>query len=297
MTEITAVLSSENGYFHEGYADSIAVTDSRLYVRENYGVSVYGHGLVPRLAQQWDIQGRPGYAKVGDGFQTISNVGTSPDGQRVLLGYKQDTHGTLVLDARYSGNHAGRDGVVIGEFPPPRALGGVTVVQSGGTYTAFALQGGGLSYVDVTAETLGKLKPRRLLAGRNAQGLITVGERAAYVDDGSLVLVKPNGVIQSLPMRAVTLASEGDVLLVGVEGGYRRLGMDTIPLGDTPRAVCLLNGVAYAVTAEGGVQTLYREEEPIFTLSPDTWPVVQLKGFGTWLYAACTKNVLVVRLD
>ena len=80
ITDVVSIEEGPGGYYHDGYADSIAVTPDRLYCRTAWGVDSYGHGLVldvPRR-KRWDIQSRPGYTKTGDGFQVVTGIGASP---------------------------------------------------------------------------------------------------------------------------------------------------------------------------------------------------------------------------
>jgi len=297
--EITAVLSSEDGYFHAGYADSIAVTDSRVYVRENWGVSVYGHGYQPQLAHRWDIQSRPGYTKTGDGFQVISGVGASSDGARVLAGWKTDNHGTLILKVRWSGNHAGPDGDIVGEFAPPKALGGVTVAHAAGRYYGLSLTTSALWCADITADRPGRVTATPSVPGGLYGSLIADGEMAAYVTArGELVTCRfPFAMTTSIDqIQATCVALERGIVLAGCLGGMRRGGGALIPLPGTPQAVTLLGGVAYAWLTVGGIQRLYREGEEILALDAAEWPVVVSRGFADRLYVGNGQHVMVIRV-
>ena len=201
ITDVVSIEEGPGGYYHDGYADSIAVTPDRLYCRTALSVDSYGHGLVldvPRR-KRWEIYNRPPYQKVGDGFQLITCVGASPDGHRVVAGYKQDNHGTLVFNAfSSSAGKTGIDGQVIGEFKPARAN-AVTVVKRGSRYLAYSLTDTSLRSVDVTAPQVGVIPATGGLSApipRGSFGLVSVGESVAFVEggrDGSVILVEIAG--------------------------------------------------------------------------------------------------------
>jgi len=305
--EITDVISIEEGptgYYHDGYADSIAVTPDRVYCRTAWGVDSYGHGLVLDVPhrKRWDIQSRPGYTKTGDGFQVVTCIGASPDGHRVVCGWKTNTHGTLILNAfSTSAGKTGQDGQIIGEFAPARANGGVTVVKVGGRYVAYALADAVLADADVTSVFPGVVHPAMTPVSRGSFGLTPLGSRVAYIEGGlagNVVLADERGTM-TVMSGAVCLASEGEQLLVGVSFGMMRLNGAVQALPATPRAVTLLHGDAYAwvTIGPGGPQRLYREGECLLELPRDTWPVVCSKGFGSQLYIGTTKNLMVVRVS
>lgn len=304
ITDVVSIEEGPGGYYHDGYADSIAVTPDRLYCRTAWGVDSYGHGLVldvPRR-KRWDIQSRAGYQKVGDGFQIITCVGASPDGHRVVAGYKQDNHGTLVLNAfSSSAGKTGVDGQVIGEFKPPRAT-AVTVAKQGSRYAAYSLMGTSLRCVDVTAPQVGVIPAtggNTIPVPRGSFGLVTVGERVAFIEagrDAGVCLVGATGFPEVHMFGGSCLASEGDQLLVGVSGGMRRLNGAAQALPATPQALTLLHGVAYAWVTMGQRQKLYREGECLLELPPETWPVVCSAGFGNQLYIGTTLRMMVIRV-
>lgn len=300
--EITDLISIEDGYFHDGYCDSLAVTPDRLVVRTAMGVDNYGHGLVLDVGRRkrWDIQSRAGYAKFSDGFQVVTGVGVSPDGHRVVCGWKQPDHGTLVLNAySSSAGRDGRDGQIIGEFAPPRALGGVTVTKAGSRYVAYGLGDVSLAHADVTAAQVGVVRPTLRPVPRGSYGLITLGlSTVAYIEGGLAgnVVIADEQSQQVVFQGAARIAAEGEQLLVGISGGMQRLGGAVQALPVVPQALTLLHGVAYAWCTVGGVQRLYREGTPVLDLPPQTWPVVVSKGFGSQLYVGTTQHLLVVRV-
>lgn len=302
ITDVVSIEEGPGGYFHDGYADSIAVTPDRLYCRTAWGVDSYGHGLVldvPRR-KRWDLQSRPGYAKTGDGFQVVTGIGASPDGHRVVCGWKTNTHGTLVLNAfSSSAGRQGQDGQIIGEFSPPRALGGVTVVKTTtGRYVAYALGDNVLADADVTSAFPGVVRPAMRAVPRGSRGLVGLGDRVAYVEGGlagNVALADEQRATVVLS-GAVCLASEGEQLLVGVSGGMQRLNGATQALPATPQALTLLHGVAYAWVTVGQRQKLYREGECVLELPPQTWPVVCSRGFGNQLYIGTTLRMMVIRV-
>src|SRR5213075_859262 len=121
----------------------------KLLMRESFGYTVWDLGLpgAPRRIASADLESRPGYQKVGDGFQTVSKVAAAADGSRILVNWKQDTHGSLLMSPAPT-VEGGYD--FAGEFAPPKALNGIAVGQAGTRYIAFAFTGSSIIVADVT---------------------------------------------------------------------------------------------------------------------------------------------------
>ncbi len=301
--EIACVIEPAGGILGPpGYATSVAVTDSRWYLREAYGVSHGGHDVVGRRGER-NLEREPGFTRTGDGQHSITCIGASADGFRVLAGWKQDNHGTVILRNRWSGNHSGRDYEILGEFGPARTLGGVACVRKGDRYYGYSLSGFALTECDVTAPASKRPGERQfssVVSGApGGTGLCAAGDTVAYLTTaGDLVTYTPGGAPCITPDRATCLSMEGGRVLVGVHDGMDLLGAGTTPLPATPHAVCLLGGVSYAwVTGTDHVQRLYREDAEVFEMPSGIGTVVDCKGIAGRLYCATTDRLVVVRVS
>lgn len=288
--------------FQRGYADSLAVADGKLVVRESYGYSLWRPDNLTWPAAVMDFQQRQAYRRVGDGQQTVSSVAASSDGQRFLAGWKTSEHGNVTLDRFHN---------PIREFTPQRALGGVGIVQTAGRYIGLALTSGGagrLWAADITAAGpagLGTGVPGSI--GGLERSLATSGRFAVYLGvGGELVVVADGATAQVVPdARAVAVAIEDGVILIGVRDGMARVTASGIvgtvkPLSGTPSSVVLVGGVAYAWVGP----TLFREGAPILTVDPSLyrdsigslWGTVAVtRGVGGLLLCGTTRAVFAVR--
>lgn len=317
--ELLAVLPEPTGGattgFAPGYSDSLSVGGDRLFERANYGIRVWRIGSWSAPEVEWDLMRRPGgnptYTRTGDGQQTVVAIGASPDGKRVLAGWKDTTHGSLLLDA--AGNNRG-------EFMPARAYGGVGVLQTAdGRYIGLALSQTGLSAADVTpllsgaAATTQNSIPRVMVPGAPgglSGALCTSRDRAVYTTPfGSIVHVKaidgPGLVKVSVTpaILASCAAREGGDTVVGVEGGLRwltRAGADvsgepTVPLPGTPACVAVHQGIAYAWVGDGYSTKLFANGEEVLDLDPSFGPVLVTRAAGGVLYAGTGQRVVAIR--
>lgn len=284
---LSTTITAPGGKFPSGYADSVAIAGGKLYVREAYGISVYALGSSSRLAT-WDLEGRIGYTRTGDGQQTVSAIGASDDGARIVAAWKTDNHGTLVLDA------ASRN---LAEWAPPRALGGVGVVTVAGRYVGLSLAGTALWAADLSRTGI---LPRVAIGpgGGVERSLVTSGRWAAYVTlRGDLVIVRDGASVSTLSgLLATSVGIEGDQLVVGTVNGRRLVSADgsrigsVLPLPGNPQALTLLNGVAWSWVGS----TLYREATPVLSLDPSLGPVLVTRGSGSFLYAGTGRAVAVI---
>lgn len=279
-----------------GYATSIALTADRWYLREAFGCSWGGHDNVGRRGEvNWEQVS--GYAKVGDGFMTVSGLGASFDGFRVVAGWKPDNHGALVIRNRWSGDHTGINGKILGEFGPARTLGGVAVAVKDGRYFGFSLSQHALTMADITSPVPmqpGQRQASSAVPGApGGTGLVASGDTVAYLSQvGDLVTYSPGGAPCITSESAVCLGIEGVRFVLGKARGFWAYGHD-YDLGGFPSAVALLQGVPYAWVGP----VLYRQDVAIFTMPSGIGTVVDMKGFGDRLYCATTDAVVVVRVS
>lgn len=297
VAAVTDILEPIGGpRFPGGYATSLDISDSRVAFREAFGYSWAGHGLTLDRAGAIDISAIPGYEKKGDGFQTISGVALSDNGARLVLGYKPDDHGSLVIQSRWSGDHRIADGKILGEFGPPRTGGVAVSVDGHGKYYGYSLSGAALFEYDITAITKGRHPAAQVGPGGLPGSLVASDATVAYVTaTGQLVTFSHGSGACTTDESATCVAVDGQDLLMGVIGGTRREGVFT-RLPGTPQAVTLLGSVPYAWVTVDGIQTLFRGATPIMVLPANEWPVVVSRGFGRQLYVGTTQHYLVVRV-
>lgn len=279
-----------------GYATSVAVTDSRWYLREAYGYSYGGHDNVGRRGEM-NLERVPGYTRTGDGQQSVTGLGASLDGFRLLAGWKTSEHGCLIVRNRWSGDHTGINGKILGEFGPARTLGGVAVAQKGGRYYGFSLTAFSLTMCDITAPA--PMQPgQRQMSGTVAgapggTGLVAAGDTVAWLTQaGGLVTYSPGGAPCITPESAVCVGMEGPRIVLGKAAGMTGPDGRYYDLGGFPSAVTLLQGVPYACVGP----VLFRAGVAIFTMPSGIGTVVQCVGWGDRLYAATTDRLVVVRV-
>lgn len=297
MAEIVCVVAPAGGILGPpGYATSVAITTDRWYLREAFGVSWGGHDNVGRRGEA-NLERVPGYEKVGDGFMTVTGLGASADGFRVLVGWKQDNHGCMILRNRWREDHSGPNAKPIGEFGPPRTLGGVAVAQKSGRYYGFSLSQHALTMCDITAPL--KVPPgiRQLsnpvYGTPGGTGLVASGDTVAYLTTaGELVTYTPGGSPCITSESAVCLGMEGTGIVLGKAQGMTGPDGRYFHLGGFPSAVALLQGVPYAWVGP----VLYREDVAIFSMPSGIGTVVDVKAFGDRLYCATTDRLVVVRV-
>jgi len=300
MTEILCIIEPAGGILGPpGYATSVAVTDSRWYLRESYGYSWGGHDNVGRRGEM-NLERVNGYnvIGVGDGFQSVTGLGASYDGFRLIAGWKVTVHGALIVRNRWSGDHTGINGKILGEYGPSRTLGGVACVKKGGRYWAYSLTGFGLTECDVTSPL--PLSPGQrqmstsVVGAPGGVGLCSAGDTVAYLTTaGELVTFSPGGAPCITAAGATCVSIEDGNILVGVRDGTSR-----VALSGTPHAVCLLGGVAYSwITGMDHVQRLYREDREVFVMPYGIGTVVDCHGFGDRLYCATTNLLVVIRIN
>jgi len=279
-----------------GYATSIALTDSRWYLREAYGYSYGGHDNVGRR-DAINLERIPGYTRTGDGQQTVTGIGASWDGSRLLAGWKTSEHGTLIVENRSSVNKRVANGTVRGEFGGARQLGGVAVAVKGGRYYGFALSGFGLTMADITSPVPmqpGQRQPSQAVPGApGGMGLVASGDTVAYIHGGDLVTFSPGGAPCVTSEHAVCVGMEGPGIVLGQVEGMTAPGGTYYHLGGFPSTVALLQSVPYAWVGP----VLYREDVAILTMPSGIGTVVDMKGFGDRLYCATTDAVVVVRVS
>jgi len=275
---VVGSFSAPGGKFPTGYADSLAIAGGRLLVREAYGYSV--HRLDGERLLTVDLEGRPGYTRTGDGQQTVVAIGASEDGTHIVAGWKTSEHGTLWLSG---------SGANVGEWPPPRALGGVGVVTVGTRYVGLALAGDGL----YAAPLVGTGRLARTAIGPSGgveRSLVTSGRLAAYVTiSGALVMVTDGASVQVAQLGASAVALEGDRVLIGVRNGYRLVGDAVMPLPETPAVIALLRH-SYAALSDG----LYCDGTRVLSL---TWSPRVMRGSGSLLYVGDGTSMRLVRVS
>lgn len=300
--EIACIIEPAGGILGPpGYATSVTLTADRWYLREAYGYSWGGHDNVGRRGEM-NLERVPGYTRTGDGQQTVTGLGASADGFRLLAGWKTSEHGALIIRNRWSGDHSGINGAILGEFGGARTLGGVACVKKGDRYYGYSLSGFALTECDVTSPLPLSPGMRQMSAAvvgaPGGTGLVSSGDTVAYLTTtGDLVTYTPGGAPCVSPDRATCLSMEGGRVLVGVHEGMDLLGAGTTPLPATPHAVCLLGSVSYAwVTGADHVQRLFREDAEVFQMPSGLGTVVDCKGFAGRLYCATTDRLVVVRV-
>lgn len=296
--EIACVIEPAGGILGPpGYATSVTVTTDRWYLREAYGYSYGGHDNVGRR-DAINLERIPGYTRTGDGQQTVTGLGASFDGSRLLAGWKTSEHGCLIVENRSSVNKRVANGTVRGEFGPARTLGGVAVAVRDGRYYGFSLSQYALTMADITAPTPlppGQRQPSQAVPGApGGSGLVASGDTVAYLDRaGNLVTFSPGGSPCITSEQAVCVGIEGSGIVIGTSQGMRAPLDRYFHLGGFPSAVCLLQGVPFAFVGP----TLYREDVAIFTMPSGVGTVVDMKGFGDRLYCATTGCLVSVRVS
>lgn len=277
-----------------GYATSVTLTTDRWYLREAYGYSWGGHDNVGRRGEM-NLERVPGYTRTGDGQQSVTSLGVSADGFRLLAGWKTSEHGCLIVRNRWSGDHSGINGQILGEFGGARALGGVAVAVKGGRYYGFSLSAFALTQCDITSPTPmqpGQRQASSAVPGApGGTGLVAAGDTVAYLTQaGELVTYTPGGAPCITSEAAVCVGMEGAEIVLGQAEGMTGPEPRYFHLGGFPSAVALLQSVPFAWVGP----VLYREDVPIFTMPAGIGTVVDCKGFGDRLYCATTGLLVVV---
>lgn len=297
MTEIVCTIEPAGGILGPpGYATSVTLTTDRWYLREAYGYSWGGHDNVGRRGEM-NLERVPGYTRTGDGQQSVTGLGASADGFRLLAGWKTSEHGCLIVRNRWSGDHSGINGQILGEFGPARTLGGVAVAVKGGRYFGLSLSQHALTLSDITAPQAlppGKRQFSSTVPGApGGTGLVASGDTVAYLTTaGELVTYTPGGSPCITSESAVCLGMEGTGIVLGKAQGMTGPDGRYFHLGGFPSAVALLQGVPYAWVGP----VLYREDVAIFSMPSGIGTVVDVKAFGDRLYCATTDRLVVVRV-
>lgn len=220
-----------NGKFSTGYADDLALLSDgeprRLLLRESFGYSLWNlsNPRSPTLESINDLESKPGYERTGDGFQTVLRVAAPPDGSRLLVNWKQDNHGTLLMRPVTSGSGTSFD--FAGEFNPGRAGGGIAIVKTGARYLGLSLPQTGVVVAEVTSFVNGQAAnrpgsiPGEMLAGApSGFGAVAAGAFVVYTTGaGELILVDARGAsggAAGVTFRAIPPESLGFAPRVGL---------------------------------------------------------------------------------
>ncbi len=298
MAEIICVIEPAGGILDPpGYATSVTVSSDRWFLRAANGCTWGGHDNVGRRGEvNWERV--TGYNKTGDSFQSVTSLGVSADGYRLLAGWKRDDHGTLIVRNRWAEDHSGVNGKILAEFGPARTLGGVAVAVKSGRYWGFSLSQYALTMADITSPTPmppGQRQSSQAVPGApGGSGLVASGDTVAYLDRaGSLVTYSPGGAPCITSEQAVCVGIEGSGIVIGTSQGMRAPLDRYFHLGGFPSAVALLQGVPYGWVGP----VLYREDVPIFTMPAGVGTVVDVNGWGDRLYCATTGCLVILRVS
>lgn len=297
QVEIICIVEPAGGILDPpGYATSVAVSRDRWFLRAANGCTWGGHDSVGRRGEvNWERV--TGYQKTGDSFQSVTSLGVSADGFRLLAGWKRDDHGCLIVRNRWAGDHSGPNGQILGEFGGARTLGGVAVAVKNGRYYGFSLSQHALTQADITTPPKlapGIRQPSVTIPGTpGGTGLVASGDTVAYLTTaGELVTYTPGGSPCITSESAVCLGMEGTGIVLGKAQGMTGPDGRYFHLGGFPSAVALLQGVPYAWVGP----VLYREDVAIFSMPSGIGTVVDCKGFRDRLYCATTDRLVVVRV-